>query len=87
MRLSQICIDRPVLSIVMSLVILVFGFISFGRLTNRELPDIDRPIVSVVTILPARHPLASAGSKSESIDTNQYGRYPKNVRMSRLAWS
>ena len=35
MRLSQICIDRPVLSIVMSLAILVFGLISLGRLTNR----------------------------------------------------
>ncbi|MFB3117437.1 MAG: efflux RND transporter permease subunit, partial [Myxococcota bacterium] len=56
MRLSQICIDRPVLSIVMSLVILVFGIIALGRLPYRELPDIDNPIVSVVTVLPGAAP-------------------------------
>jgi len=56
MRLSQICIDRPVLSIVMSLVILVFGFIALGRLPYRELPDIDNPVVSVVTVLPGAAP-------------------------------
>jgi multidrug efflux pump len=56
MRLSQICIDRPVLSIVMSLVILVFGIISLGRLSYRELPDIDNPIVSVLTVLPGAAP-------------------------------
>ena len=56
MRLSQICIDRPVLSIVMSLVILVFGIIALGRLPYRELPDIDSPIVSVLTVLPGAAP-------------------------------
>jgi multidrug efflux pump len=56
MRLSQICIDRPVLSIVMSLVILVFGIIALGRLPYRELPDIDNPIVSVLTVLPGAAP-------------------------------
>ncbi len=56
MRLSQICIDRPVLSIVMSVVILVFGIISLGRLPYRELPDIDNPVVTVVTILPGAAP-------------------------------
>jgi len=56
MRLSQICIDRPVLSIVMSLVIVVFGIIALGRLPDRELPDIDNPIVSVLTVLPGAAP-------------------------------
>ncbi len=56
MRLSQICIDRPVLSIVMSLVILVFGIVSLGRLPDRELPDIDNPVVSVLTVLPGAAP-------------------------------
>ena len=45
MRLSQVCIDRPVLSWVMSIIILLFGAISLTRLPNRELPDIDEPIV------------------------------------------
>ncbi|HXV36045.1 MAG TPA: efflux RND transporter permease subunit [Myxococcota bacterium] len=56
MRISQICIDRPVLSTVMSLVILVVGLIALDRLPDRELPDIDNPIVSVLTILPGAAP-------------------------------
>ena len=40
MRISEICIERPVLTAVMSLVILLFGAISLTRLPNRELPDI-----------------------------------------------
>ena len=67
MRLSQICIDRPVLSIVMSLVILVFGIIALGRLQYRELPDIDNPIVSVMTILP--------GAAPESIGRDSTGHF------------
>ncbi len=47
MRISQICIDRPVLATVMSLVILLFGLISLTRLQNRELPAIDPTIRSL----------------------------------------
>ena len=38
MNLSQICIDRPVLSTVMSLVIVLFGAIAIGRLQNQQFP-------------------------------------------------
>jgi multidrug efflux pump len=68
MRLSQICIDRPVLSIVMSLVILVFGIIALGRLQYRELPDIDNPIVSVMTILPGAAPEVMETSVTQVIE-------------------
>ncbi len=73
MRLSQICIDRPVLSIVMSLAILVLGFISFGRLTNRELPDIDRPVVSVLTILPGAAPEVVENSVTQVLEDEIIG--------------
>ncbi|MBW2577833.1 MAG: efflux RND transporter permease subunit [Deltaproteobacteria bacterium] len=68
MRLSQICIDRPVLSIVMSLVILVFGIISLGRLPYRELPDVDNPVVSVITILPGAAPEVMETSITQVIE-------------------
>ncbi len=68
MRLSQICIDRPVLSIVMSLVILVFGIISLGRLPYRELPDIDNPVVSVITVLPGAAPEVMETSITQVIE-------------------
>ena len=50
MKLSSISIHRPVFATVMSLTILLFGIISFNRLPVREYPDIDPPIVSVVTL-------------------------------------
>jgi multidrug efflux pump len=49
MRLSTISIKRPVFASVMSVGIVLFGVIAFTRLPVREYPDIDPPIVSVVT--------------------------------------
>ena len=49
MSLASISIKRPVLAIVMSLVILLFGTISFTFLGVREYPAIDPPIISVRT--------------------------------------
>src|ERR1043166_1214945 len=49
MKLSHVSIQRPVLATVMSLTILLFGIIAFLRLPVREYPDIDPPIISVVT--------------------------------------
>ena len=56
MKLSQVCIERPVLSTVMSLVIMLLGAIAVGRLPNREYPDVDPPVVSVTTVLPGAAP-------------------------------
>lgn len=47
MKLSDLSITRPVMAVVMSLLLIVLGVMSFTRLTLRELPAIDPPIVSV----------------------------------------
>lgn len=47
MSLASISIKRPVLAIVMSLVIVLFGIISVTFLGVREYPAIDPPIISV----------------------------------------
>jgi multidrug efflux pump len=47
MNLSDISIRRPVFAAVVSLLLVVLGIMSFTRLTLRELPAIDPPIVSV----------------------------------------
>ncbi len=47
MMLSDISIKRPVFATVVSLLLVVLGVMSFSRLTLRELPAIDPPIVSV----------------------------------------
>ncbi len=50
MILSSISIRRPVLATVFSLLIVLLGVISFDRLSVREYPKIDPPVVSVRTI-------------------------------------
>ncbi len=47
MILSDVAIRRPVFATVMSLLLVVLGVISYSRLTLRELPAIDPPVVSV----------------------------------------
>lgn len=47
MNISSISINRPVLAIVMSIVILLFGGIGYMFLGVREYPSIDPPVVSV----------------------------------------
>ncbi len=56
MKLSDISIKRPVLATVMSLLLVVLGVMAYTRLTLRELPAIDPPVVSVEV----RYPGASA---------------------------
>lgn len=47
--LSEISIKRPVLSIVMSITIIVFGIIGYTFLGIREYPSVDPPVVTVQT--------------------------------------
>ncbi len=49
MILSDICIRRPVFASVLSLAIVLIGLMSYSRLTVREYPNIDEPVVSVDT--------------------------------------
>ncbi|MDR4508783.1 MAG: efflux RND transporter permease subunit [Candidatus Brocadiaceae bacterium] len=49
MSLSSISINRPVLAIVMSLAILLFGIIGYRYLGVREYPGVDKPIITVST--------------------------------------
>ena len=49
MTLPEICIKRPVFATVLSLAVLLIGLISYTRLSVREYPKIDEPVVSVET--------------------------------------
>ncbi|MEZ5544198.1 MAG: efflux RND transporter permease subunit [Lysobacteraceae bacterium] len=52
MMISDLSIRRPVLAAVMSLLLIAMGVMAFTRLTLRELPAIDPPIVSVQVSYP-----------------------------------
>jgi len=47
MIISDISVKRPVFASVISLMLIAFGLVSFDRLSLREYPDIDPPIVTV----------------------------------------
>ncbi|MES2285555.1 MAG: efflux RND transporter permease subunit [Bacteroidota bacterium] len=49
MNISSISINRPVLAIVMSVIIVLFGAIGYNYLGVREYPSIDPPIITVKT--------------------------------------
>ena len=61
MKLSEISIRRPVFATVMSLMLVLLGLVSFNKLSVREYPRIDEPVVNVSTRL--------IGASSEVIES------------------
>ena len=61
MQLPEISIRRPVFATVLSLIILLVGWVSFQGLTVREYPKIDEPNVTVSTRFP--------GASSEVVES------------------
>ncbi len=49
MILSELSVKRPVFALVMSLLLVTIGVISYSRLPLREYPNIDSPIINVQT--------------------------------------
>lgn len=49
MLISDISVKRPVVAIVLSLLLCVFGAVSFSKLAVREMPDVENPVVTVMT--------------------------------------
>ncbi len=61
MQLAETSIRRPVFATVLSLLIVLIGAVSFNRLSVREYPKIDEPVVSVTT--------SFSGASSEVMET------------------
>ncbi|CAM3817936.1 efflux RND transporter permease subunit [Rheinheimera salexigens] len=59
--LPSLAIRRPVLIVVFNLLIIIAGFAALNAIEVRELPDVDRPIVSVTAAFP--------GGSPETVDT------------------
>ena len=56
MKLSEICIRRPVLSWVMTFILILLGLVGFSRLALQHLPKIERPYVTIESILNGSSP-------------------------------
>lgn len=61
MVISDICIKRPVFATVLSLIVVLIGAVSYTRLSVREYPRIDTPVVTVTTTY--------TGASAEVIET------------------
>jgi multidrug efflux pump len=47
MHISEITVRRPVLAAVISMFLVLIGLVSYDKLSIREYPDIDKPVVTV----------------------------------------
>lgn len=50
MQLSEVSISKPVLTLVMTILIIIFGMVGYRYLGVREYPEMDPPIVTVTTV-------------------------------------
>jgi multidrug efflux pump len=68
MKISDLSISRPVFATMLSLALVLFGALGYQRLTVRELPDIDPPIVSVETSLRGANPRVMESSVTDVLE-------------------
>jgi hydrophobe/amphiphile efflux-1 (HAE1) family protein len=50
------CIRRPILTVVIFIVIGIFGFYGYNQMAVREFPDIEFPVVNINVVLPGAEP-------------------------------
>ena len=73
MNISELSIRRPVLSTVLTLIILLFGFIGYNYLGVREYPSVDNPIISVSCFYPGANADVIENQITEPLEQNING--------------
>jgi len=73
MSLAEVSIRRPVLAVVMSVVIVVFGLVGFKFLGVREYPAVDPPVVTVTTNYGGASPEVVAAQITEPLEQSISG--------------
>ncbi len=73
MNISELSIKRPVLATVMTLIILLFGFIGYTSLGVREYPSVDNPIISVTCSYPGANADVIENQITEPLEQNING--------------
>lgn len=73
MNISELSIRRPVLSTVLTLIILLFGFIGYKYLGVREYPSVDNPIISVSCSYPGANADVIENQITEPLEQNING--------------
>ncbi|MFO0548500.1 MAG: efflux RND transporter permease subunit [Polyangiaceae bacterium] len=73
MTLAEVCIRRPVLAIVMSIVLTLIGVVSFSFIGVREYPAVDPPVVTVTTTYAGANPEVVDAQITEPIEQSLAG--------------
>ena len=73
MNISELSIRRPVLSTVLTLIILLLGFIGYNYLGVREYPSVDNPIISVSCSYPGANADVIENQITEPLEQNING--------------
>lgn len=73
MNISELSIRRPVLSTVLTLIILLFGIIGYSYLGVREYPSVDNPIISVSCSYPGANADVIENQITEPLEQNING--------------
>ena len=73
MNISELSIRRPVLATVLTIIILLFGFIGYSYLGVREYPSVDNPIISVSCSYPGANADVIENQITEPLEQNING--------------
>ena len=73
MNISELSVRRPVLATVLTLIILLFGFIGYSSLGVREYPSVDNPIISVSCSYPGANADVIENQITEPLEQNING--------------
>ena len=73
MNISELSIRRPVLSSVMTIIIIIFGVIGYSSLGVREYPSVDNPIISVNCSYPGANADVIENQITEPLEQNING--------------
>ncbi|MBR2300718.1 MAG: efflux RND transporter permease subunit, partial [Bacteroidaceae bacterium] len=73
MNISELSIRRPVLATVLTLLILLFGFVGYVGLGVREYPSVDNPIISVSCSYPGANADVIENQITEPLEQNING--------------
>jgi hydrophobe/amphiphile efflux-1 (HAE1) family protein len=66
--LAQVCVKRPVFATVLMLLIAVVGFVGVSKLNVDRFPNVDLPIVQIITTLPGAAPQEIETELSDKIE-------------------
>lgn len=73
MNISELSIRRPVLATVLTLIIVLFGFVGYVGLGVREYPSVDKPIISVSCSYPGANADVIENQITEPLEQNING--------------